>query len=147
MVSDRGPDRNNRIVAIPNRDGTYYLDPYTPSDTYHARERIKDAGGRWDGRHWIVTDDQRQALGFERLLWVMAEGCHIPAPERFLVRESKAVSWSYFDGFCSLCDSHARLKITAVLGTDSNAGPDLDAEEMVATAVRIIQDHTEETRS
>lgn len=146
-MSDRGPDRNNRIVAIPNRDGTYYLDPYAPSDTYHARDRIKDAGGRWDGRHWIVTDEQRVALGFERLLWVMAEGCHIPAPERFLVRESKAVSGSYFDGFCSRCDSHARLKIMAVLGTDSRAEPEINPDEAVAAAMKIISNHIEEMRS
>lgn len=146
-MSDRGPDRNNRIVAIPNRDGTYYLDPYAPSDTFHAKERIKAAGARWDGRHWIVTEDQRQALGYERLLWVRAIGCHVPEPELFLVRESKAIVGAYFDGFCSRCDSQAGMKITAVLGTDSRFEPELDAESIVAAAVRIIADHIEETRS
>lgn len=44
-------------------EGTFYLQGERPHETYHRREKYKLAGATWDGKHWIVTDDQRLSLG------------------------------------------------------------------------------------
>lgn len=98
-----------KIVAYKRPDGTYYLD----GNTYHARDRIKTAGGSWDGRHWNVTDAQRIALGYERMVWVTITGCHVK-PDRELVIESQAVIGASVQAFCDRCDSRYRTEIIAV---------------------------------
>ena len=91
----------------------YRLSSDNSREIYRRKDEIKAAGGRWDGRHWIVTDEQRRSLGIERMVrCVVDDGHEMRETKHF--PESQAIVGERVRGFCGLCDSHANLLIVEV---------------------------------
>jgi hypothetical protein len=104
------------IRAYPKlrRPGHYYLDSDRNGETYRDRELIKAAGGKWDGRHWAITEDQRQSLGYPRMVLVAGTtSCNIR--ETAMVPESDAVLGKSIRIFCGHCDSYGPITVEEIV--------------------------------
>lgn len=98
------------IEAYPQFDGTFKLQdgwPYPKhGGAYSYRAQIKAAGGRWNGRVWIVTEAALDALRpyVTRMRRArVAAKCHNPEQVTF-VSEQEIASGRHRLG-CSLCDT------------------------------------------
>lgn len=100
-----------RNVEQPN---TYRLQSEKSRETYHRRQAFKDAGATWDGRHWIVDNGQRQALGIERMMRVSGHDSTCGLEETALVPESHAVVGERISHFCGHCDSWGGMIVEKV---------------------------------
>lgn len=108
------------LVAWRNKDSTTYRvesDRVGASETYNARERLKRCGARWDGKHWNVTNDQRELLNIPRIFWVEVTPCHEFMNISFC-SEDEAIEGLKIDCFCGMCDSHYFAKILKVFGDE-----------------------------
>jgi hypothetical protein len=104
-----------RVYAyhVVGQPGRYYLKGNRTSDTYHHRQQYKTAGAEWDGTHWTVDDDQRRALGIERM--VRVKGVHSCGHEEIeLVPESLAIVGTTISVFCGWCDGRGSMRIDEI---------------------------------
>lgn len=107
------------LCAWLNDDDSYRVASYRhkKSDTYHAKERLRKHGATWNGKHWIVTNEQREALGIPRIFWVIAPTCHEENHVTFCLETQAEVNKS-IRTFCAHCDSECFSKIRKVFGEE-----------------------------
>jgi len=85
------------------------------SSTFSNRDRFKQAGARWDGKRWSVTDEQRIELGIEKMIQVEVQGCCVGIEEEY-VPESQAIVGTHVSFFCGRCDSRKTTQVVRVQG-------------------------------
>lgn len=92
----------NRIEAFPLADGNYAL----IGNTYPIKDRIKQAGGRWDHDHgyWILSKETAKQFA-PLLVWCQVDSkCHEGVRGEW-VQETLAHPGKGVRTSCSMCDS------------------------------------------
>lgn len=108
------------LVAYPN--GFNYniaSDSGRNSETYHARDRLREAGCFWSGSKWDCSESMVDALGIEKMVRVTHTTCHESETSwenQTWCKSSKAVVGNYIDVFCGRCDSRSNRRILEIVG-------------------------------
>lgn len=123
------------IVALKHPDGDYLLfdDPSGSSDgkTYQHKDKIKAAGGKWDGTRWRVPSVEKLSF-VEKLFDVEVSAfCHMP-PQDYVATASevkkkslKLTCWG-----CEKKPNKGFVKIVKVIGESVILRPDNPPQEV-----------------
>lgn len=103
------------MIYAYRRGDNYYLDGDRHNETYYARERIKQAGGTWDGNRWWVDKAALDKLGYETMIRVRMRHQDTCPIENEYLPFSKAVVGTRQSMFCGWCDGRTLGLVIEVL--------------------------------
>ncbi len=92
------------IQAWPLDDGRYRLSSLNHSETYHKRDKIKQAGGQWDGKSWVVPVEALEIVGARKMVRAVAAAhCHESECEIWVTEDELRAGQKRLG--CGLCDT------------------------------------------